>query len=46
VPQDAAADYAARVEVDPCLSASAQYILAQDHYIMEVESKNRSLRDF
>jgi glutamate/tyrosine decarboxylase-like PLP-dependent enzyme len=46
VPQDAAADYATCVEVDPCLSASAQYILAQDHYIMEVESQNRSLRDF
>jgi hypothetical protein len=46
VPQDAAADDAARVEVDPCLSASAQYILAQDHYIMEVESQNHSLRDF
>jgi hypothetical protein len=46
VPQDAAADYAARVEIDPCLSASAQYILAQDHYIMEVESQNCSLRDF
>jgi hypothetical protein len=26
--QDAVADYAARVEVDPCLSASTQYILA------------------
>jgi hypothetical protein len=26
--QDAAADYAACVEVDPCLSASTQYILA------------------
>jgi hypothetical protein len=44
--QDAAANYAARVEVDPYLSASVQYILAQDHYIMEVESQNRSLRDF
>jgi hypothetical protein len=28
VPQDAAVDYATRVEVDPCLSAFAQYILA------------------
>jgi hypothetical protein len=46
VPQDAAANYVARVEVDPYLSASVQYILAQDHYIMEVESQNRSLRDF
>jgi hypothetical protein len=26
--QDAATDYATRVEIDPCLSASAQYILA------------------
>jgi hypothetical protein len=46
VPQDAAADYTTHVEVDPCLSASTQYILIQDHYIMEVESQNRSLQDF
>jgi hypothetical protein len=46
VPQDAAADYTTRVEVDPYLSASAQYNLAQDHYIMELESQNRSLQDF
>jgi hypothetical protein len=46
VPQDATADYTTRVEVDPCLSISAQYILAQDNYIMEVESQNHSLRDF
>jgi hypothetical protein len=43
VPQDAAADYVVHVEVDPCLSAFAQYIPAQDHYIMEVESQNCSL---
>jgi hypothetical protein len=36
--QATAADRAARVEVDPCLSTSAQYILTQDHYIMEMES--------
>jgi hypothetical protein len=46
VSQDTATNWAARVEVDPCLSASAQYILAQDHYIMEVESQNCNLRDF
>jgi hypothetical protein len=28
VPQDAAANHVVHVEVDPCLSASTQYILA------------------
>jgi hypothetical protein len=46
VPQDTDVDYATCVEVDPYLSASAQYILVQDHYIMEVESQNCSLQDF
>jgi hypothetical protein len=45
-PQATTADRTARVEVDPCLSTSAQYILAQDRYIMEMESQIRSLRDF
>jgi hypothetical protein len=44
--QDAAANHATHVKVDPYLSASTQYILAQDHYIMEVESQNHSLWDF
>jgi len=44
-PQITAADRAACDEVDPCLRASAQYIIAQDRYIMDVEMQNRRHRD-
>jgi hypothetical protein len=44
-PQDAT-DHGACVKVDPYLSASTQYILVQDRYIMGIESQNYSLRDF
>jgi hypothetical protein len=40
-PQITATDRAARDEVDPYLRASAQYIIAQDRYIMDVEMQNR-----
>jgi hypothetical protein len=44
-PQITAADHATRDKVDPCLRASAQYIIAQDRYIMDAEMQNRCYRD-
>jgi hypothetical protein len=44
-PQITAVDRAACDEVDPCLRDSAQYIITQDHYIMDVEMQNRRYRD-
>jgi chromosome segregation ATPase len=44
-PQITAADRATRDEVDPCLRASAQNIIAQDRYIMDVEMQNHRYRD-
>jgi hypothetical protein len=44
-PQITTVDRAARDEVDPCLRASVQYIIAQDCYIMDVEMQNRRYRD-
>jgi hypothetical protein len=43
--QITAADHATWDEVDPCLRASAQYIIAQDRYIMDVEMQNYRYRD-
>jgi hypothetical protein len=44
-PQISTADRATRDEVNPCLRASAQYIIAQDRYIMDVEMQNRRYQD-
>jgi hypothetical protein len=44
-PQITAADRATHDEVDPCLRASVQYIIAQDRYIMDVEMQNHRYRD-